>query len=91
MSEPTEDSRDNYVATLSEDVIAAAHHVSVRMGGTIASDLWPADQGHDEAAERRDYELLAQQWNWLHNASKLDVWDAAECWVKDFIDDVLSQ
>lgn len=81
----------NYIETLSPEQEDAVLRVHARTCGDLESDLWPARQGTDEAAKERDYQRVAELWQWLHPSSKLDVWDAAEAWIRDFINDFLGQ
>lgn len=73
-----------------ERVKEAGRNVHMRMTGTLASDIWEAPQGHDEAAEDADYELLAGLWRNKHRRTK--DWtdqDCAEAWVRENLDELL--
>jgi len=78
-----EDQGGTYLDTLTPEILEAADRVTGRMNGNLRSDIWS-----NKETEKRDYAALAAQWRWLHPASKLSDWEAAEAWVRAFRSDI---
>lgn len=73
---------------MTPELEAAARRIHQRMCGTLASDLWPADMGHDEVAKSKDYELVAAEFCKGEPDTDMEIWEQAEVWIREHKDEL---